>query len=208
MNNKDIGPGRATVTLKDEENSSLITRKLSITDDEGKNVQDPGQPPMRNGSAIMQQKHAQPMQHPESTADVEESSTDDSDRLCFFYGSLMDSGNLAWILGLANKPHLRPARIEGYRTMLWGPFPALIRAEDQSQSVSGATYQIESLAEVESQVEELQNLEGEDYERHRVRIRYDDGTSEWGWTFIWRGDEGELREGVFDLKAWRERTTN
>ncbi|KAL8911763.1 MAG: hypothetical protein Q9172_007615 [Xanthocarpia lactea] len=160
-----------------------------------------GQQLMDNPSSIMQPGSAQPSQYPVSLADTEGRDCNEFDRLYFFYGSLMDSGNVAWILDLAKEPKLRPARIEGYRTMLWGPFPALIRADNQS--VSGVTYRVESHAEVERQVTELQNVEGEDYERERVRILYDDDSWEWGWTFVWRGDMTELREGVFDLETWR-----
>ena len=64
-----------------------------------------------------------PMQQPESRTGNKPSRVDRSDRLCFFYGSLMDSGHIASVLDLAKEPDLRPARIHGYRTMQKGPFP-------------------------------------------------------------------------------------
>ncbi|KAL8669980.1 MAG: hypothetical protein Q9168_005459 [Polycauliona sp. 1 TL-2023] len=130
-----------------------------------------------------------------------------SDRLCFFYGSLMSSSTLACVLDLAQEPALTRAYIEGYRTMTNGPFPALVRGNNNSSTVCGMVYQlVGSRTDVQEQITELENLEGEDYARDRVRIRYDeDGRVEWGWTFIWVGDEEELEEGVWDFEEWRRR---
>ncbi|KAL8643511.1 MAG: hypothetical protein Q9226_008319, partial [Calogaya cf. arnoldii] len=125
------------------------------------------------------------------------------DRLYLFYGSLMDSGNVASVLDLAKEPVLAPARIDGYRTMLYGPFPALVSADNSS--VSGMVYRIENQADMKDHIAELENHEGEDYERYRVLIRFDDGSEEWGWTFLWVGDEKELQEGQWDFEAWKQR---
>lgn len=46
----------------------------------------------------------------------------------FCYGTLMDPSLLADILGLVDKPRLRPAKLVGYSLMLWGQYPALIDA--------------------------------------------------------------------------------
>ncbi|KAI4223472.1 MAG: hypothetical protein LQ349_007425 [Xanthoria aureola] len=145
-----------------------------------------------------------PHQTPTALQDEERStrtSPDPSDRLCFFYGSLMDSGHIASVLDLVKEPDLRPARIHGYRTMQKGPFPALVRANNSA--VSGMVYRRDSEADVEDQIAGLSNYEGESYGRHRVPIRFGDGSLEWGWTFIWIGDEKELREGAWDLEAWQ-----
>ena len=99
----------------------------------------------------------------------------------------MDSGNVASVLDLAKEPVLRPARIDGYRTMLYGPFPALVRADNSS--VYGMVYRMDSQADIKDQIAELENHEGEDNGRHRVLIRFEDGREEWGWTFVWDGDE-------------------
>lgn len=141
------------------------------------------------------------MQQPESRTGNKPSRVDRSDRLCFFYGSLMDSGHIASVLDLAKEPDLRPARIHGYRTMQKGPFPALVRANNSA--VSGMVYRMDGEADVKDQIAELSNYEGKDYGRHRVPIRFGDGSLEWGWTFIWIGDAKELREGAWDLEAWQ-----
>ena len=135
-------------------------------------------------------------------------SPDDSscDRLCFFYGSLISSSTLASVLHLAQEPNLTRAHIEGYRTIMNGPFPALVRGNNNSSTVCGMVYQlVGSRTDVQEQITELSNIEGEDYARHRVRIRFEDGRVEWGWTFIWVGDEEELEEGVWDFEEWRRR---
>ena len=115
MDNKENGPERDEGTLKGNENSSPTSYKISKA---GEELRSPGQQLMGNPS-FMQPGSALPSQYPVSLADTEGRDCNESDRLYFFYGSLMDSGNLAWILDLAKEPKLRPARIEGYRTMLW-----------------------------------------------------------------------------------------
>jgi len=47
-------------------------------------------------------------------------------RLYFFYGILADPATLATVLNLPDQPVLQPAKIIGYRCMLWGQYPALI----------------------------------------------------------------------------------
>ncbi|KAI4099066.1 MAG: hypothetical protein LQ339_006139 [Xanthoria mediterranea] len=117
-----------------------------------------------------------PMQQPESRTRNKPSLVDHSDRHCFFYGSLMDSGHIASVLDLAKEPDLRPARIHGYRTMQKGPFPALVRANNSV--VSGMVYRMDSEADVEDQIAGLSNYEGKSYGRHRVPIRFGDGSLE------------------------------
>ncbi|KAL8788638.1 MAG: hypothetical protein Q9213_001566 [Squamulea squamosa] len=194
-----MAPEKTISVLKDEGKDISMSPEASIKYEEAFDLQ---QYPIKEKSPNTKQQYAQPMQYPDPVDGANGLAIDDSDRLCFFYGSLMDSGNLAWVLGLGYEPYLRPANIDGYRTMLWGPFPALIRAD--SHTVFGMAYNIEVHAELTRQITGLHNYEGEHYGRHRVRIRYDDGSSDWGWTFLWQGDDKELKEGEFNLKAWRE----
>ncbi|KAI4249446.1 MAG: hypothetical protein L6R42_008984 [Xanthoria sp. 1 TBL-2021] len=188
--------------LQDEQKSTPTSRDPSTSQMAHARAQWHDQRPAEKTSSVRPHQLPSPGQQPEPMAGMKEQHPNESNGVCFFYGSLMDKGNLASVLDLAQEPALRPARIEGYRTMLWGPFPALLRADNSA--VSGMVYRIGSQADMEHQFTELANIEGEDYARHRVRIEYEDGSSEWGWTFIWVGDEKELHEGVFDLKDWRE----
>ncbi|KAH0536379.1 hypothetical protein FGG08_006753 [Glutinoglossum americanum] len=65
----------------------------------------------------------------------------------FFYGTLMDPATLARVLGRPDQPVLRPAKVIGYRCMMWGPYPALI--DDRSgATVHGVVYEIQSPEEV------------------------------------------------------------
>ncbi|KAL9035362.1 MAG: hypothetical protein Q9180_004904 [Flavoplaca navasiana] len=129
---------------------------------------------------------------------------DHPDSLCFFYGTLMDSGNIASVLDLTEEPKLTPAHIHGYRTMMNGPFPALVPAE-QSSAVYGMVYRIEYQEEMKEQIAELENYEGEDYGRERVPLRFEKGPLRLGWTFVWVGDKEELGEGTWDFEDWKTR---
>ncbi|KAL8995256.1 MAG: hypothetical protein Q9169_004962 [Polycauliona sp. 2 TL-2023] len=158
-------------------------------------------------STNSQSRHMGPSNMSAILESAESSSTalglDSSDKFCFFYGSLMDSANIASVLDLAREPVLRAGRIQGYRTLMNGPFPALVRAENST--VCGMVLHMEDRSDVQDQITELCNLEGEDYERHRLSIRFEDGSLLWGWTFLWVGDEEGLEEGVWDFEAWRQR---
>lgn len=59
----------------------------------------------------------------------------------------MDSKHLASVLGLKDEPSLRPAFLDGFRSMLWGPFPAMIPG--RNSTLQGVAYQIRSHDEVE-----------------------------------------------------------
>lgn len=143
-----------------------------------------------------------PNDHSELLSEIEEAHPHDPNRLCFFYGSLMDSGNITSVLDLAAEPDLTPACIEGYRTLINGPFPALVRANNSI--VAGMVYRMNgSDTDVRDQITELENYEGEDYERFWVVVRFEKSL-EWGWTFLWVGDAKELQEGVWDFEAWRQ----
>jgi len=125
----------------------------------------------------------------------------------FFYGTLMDRKTLTRVLKLREQPELRPAKITGYHCMLWGEYPALVRADDDGslnndELVHGMAYEVQSPEDVGR----LEAYETEYYENASCRIEFDDGREVAGRTFVWAGgdDTGELREGrSFDLKDWR-----
>lgn len=159
----------------------------------------------RPRQSLMQQQFAIVERHPElSAAIVRKLPPSESRRLYFFYGSLMNSKRLRSVLNLEDEPVLRPAHIEGFRSMLWGPYPALVFA--CGEIVHGQAYQISSHGEVAEQVAKLEYYETEKYERQPVMLEFDDGTESKGYTFVWSGNKDELREGNFDLGGWQETT--
>lgn len=54
------------------------------------------------------------------------------------------------------------------------------------------------------QIAKLQYYETSRYAPHAVQIEFEDGTHAQGCTFLWVGDEGQLKEGGFDLGVWQE----
>ncbi|KAI9771934.1 MAG: hypothetical protein M1839_002717 [Geoglossum umbratile] len=118
--------------------------------------------------------------------------------LYFFYGTLTDPATLAKVLNLPNQPVLRPAKIIGYRCMLWGPYPALI--DDRFRgTVHGVVYEVQSPEERKL----LESYETDRYENRACRIVLEDDTKVVGRTFRWKGKMEDLVEGVFDLKGWQ-----
>ena len=120
--------------------------------------------------------------------------------LFFFYGSLMDPTTLIKVLGLKEQPTLQPATITGYHYKLWGPYPALLDSPTGAK-VEGAAFEVQS----PEQVKLLQDYETYRYRKAACRIRLMDGSVVNGFTFVWRSKSNvdELREGVFDLKAFQ-----
>ncbi|KAI9774190.1 MAG: hypothetical protein M1839_001892 [Geoglossum umbratile] len=118
--------------------------------------------------------------------------------LYFFYGTLTDSATLAKVLNLPNQPVLRPAKIIGYRCMLWGPYPALIDDHFRG-TVHGAVYEVQSPEERKL----LESYETDRYENSACQIVLEDDTEVIGRTFQWKGKMEDLVEGVFDLKGWQ-----
>ncbi|KAJ5101185.1 hypothetical protein N7456_007237 [Penicillium angulare] len=119
----------------------------------------------------------------------------------FFYGSLMDPATLARVLQLPEAPRLRPAKVIGYHTELWGPYPALLDGPPL-HSVEG--FACEILQKKHSDL--LQAYETVAYCLKPCFIDLLDGvhgveTVE-GATFIWDGDRTELRDGDFNLKHY------
>jgi gamma-glutamylcyclotransferase (GGCT)/AIG2-like uncharacterized protein YtfP len=119
-------------------------------------------------------------------------------QLYFFYGTLADPATLAKVLNLPSQPVLRPAKVTGYRCMLWGPYPALI--DDRfGGTVHGVVYEVQSPEKRKL----LESYETDRYENAACQIVLEDDTNVVGRTFRWDGKKKDLVEGVFDLKAWQ-----
>lgn len=123
----------------------------------------------------------------------------------FFYGSLMDPKQLQRVLGLRETPKdLRPAEIIGYHIRMWGPYPVLLDGPP-GNVVKGVAYEVEG----GENKDKLAAYETANYTEQLCLIQFGEnksvgfgeGTS--GTTFIWAGDEGELKDGSFDLKDWQ-----
>ncbi|KAJ6076651.1 hypothetical protein N7499_008632 [Penicillium canescens] len=120
----------------------------------------------------------------------------------FFYGTLTDPSMVREILGLEIEPELRPARLSGYKCMLRGQYPALLDALDSV--VEGAVYHVRTV----EHGERLAAYETKYYQAGACRIRYTDGkepADDVGYTFKFKGDQNDLRDGTFDLRVWLER---
>lgn len=109
------------------------------------------------------------------------------------------------VLGLdpGAKIELRPGRIYGYLTKLWGQYPALIDGPDGSV-LEGMVYNVRT----EEDGDKLAAYETRNYKAHPVSIKYLDGKEperEDGTAFLFAGDPEELSEGDFDLKVWLRR---
>jgi gamma-glutamylcyclotransferase (GGCT)/AIG2-like uncharacterized protein YtfP len=115
----------------------------------------------------------------------------------FFYGTLMDPVQLRKVLQLEDTPVLQPARIIGWKIMLWGQYPALVFK--QNNITHGMAYEVQK----ESQMEYLKYYETEAYRVQGCMIKLSDGTEIRGKTFIYNGDANLLKEGTFDLKDWQ-----
>ncbi len=116
----------------------------------------------------------------------------------FFYGSLMDSQMLEKVLQLGSRPELRPAKIIGYRCMMWGQYPALVDGE-QGEPVHGMAYEVQSLEERQR----LEAYETDHYKNVACTIKLQDRNQVTGRTFFWNGETADLTEGRFDLKDWQ-----
>lgn len=126
---------------------------------------------------------------------------------CSFYGSLMDPETLSRVLNLATPDSLkmRRARVLGYQIKLWGPYPALVDGEP-NQSVYGVMCEISS----EAHMDRLAAYETDKYSLEYCFIELlndENGSVEKtvsGVSFMWDGEEGELRPGTFDLREWKK----
>ncbi|KAH9906886.1 hypothetical protein F4778DRAFT_723877 [Xylariomycetidae sp. FL2044] len=116
----------------------------------------------------------------------------------FFYGSLMDPKTLQKVLGLEERPQLRSGRVYGYYMKMWGPYPALLDGAP-GNVVAGMVFDVEGVAKKER----LAEYETGNYRENSCYIELEGGTGVHGMTFLWAGDEGELKDGSFDLKDWQ-----
>ena len=124
----------------------------------------------------------------------------------FFYGTLLDPGMLVEILGLDNSPELRPAFIEGFDCKLWGQYPALTPCSDASGRgvIKVAAYRVDSSEDAEK----LAEYETHHYMPCPCEIKYIDDIqtpiAEKGFGFVFVGNKMDLKDGIFNLRAWRK----
>ncbi|PKY05123.1 hypothetical protein P168DRAFT_235402, partial [Aspergillus campestris IBT 28561] len=124
---------------------------------------------------------------------------------CFLYGTLMDPQTLCRVLKLSRpEPVMRRAKVVGYETKLWGPYPALVDGEPLC-SVDGMACEIFS----RTQLDRLAEYETDKYRLRACLIQLLDDDDETvktveGVTSMWDGRHEELREGTFDLREWKK----
>lgn len=139
-----------------------------------------------------------------NSANPEPSETPPPIGLYFFYGTLMDPGMLRDILGLEEKPVLRPALINGYTCKLWGQYPALVRQQAPDENVAGAVYQVRTGEDAQK----LAYYETSNYRPGPCSIRYTDGkepTTDECHAFVFVGNPKSLSDGEFDIGMWLKR---
>ncbi|KUI60860.1 hypothetical protein VP1G_11274 [Cytospora mali] len=119
--------------------------------------------------------------------------------LYFFYGSLMDPWVIQRVLGLFERPVLKPAGLYGWHMKIWGPYPVLTE-DGPTELTRGMVYEVEG-SELKAR---LAAYETERYREQMCEISVD-GSKETvtGKTFVWAGDSLDSREGKFDLKDWQ-----
>jgi gamma-glutamylcyclotransferase (GGCT)/AIG2-like uncharacterized protein YtfP len=115
----------------------------------------------------------------------------------FFYGSLMDVGQLRKVLQLQETPVLQSASIVGWDIMLWGRYPALVFKANNI--THGMAYEVQK----KEHVEYLTHYETEAYRIKGCMIKLADGRELAGKTFIWNAEKEFLKEGKFSLKDWQ-----
>lgn len=115
----------------------------------------------------------------------------------FFYGSLMDAGQLRKVLRLQETPVLQSASIVGWDTMLWGQYPALVFKVNNI--THGMAYEVQK----KEHVEYLTRYETEAYRVKGCMIKLADGRELAGKTFIWNAGRELLKGGNFNLKDWQ-----
>ncbi|KAJ5112248.1 hypothetical protein N7532_000293 [Penicillium argentinense] len=123
---------------------------------------------------------------------------------CFFYGTLMDPDILSRVLKSSKKPPImHRARVMGYQVKLWGLYPALLDGESLNP-VDGMAYELRS----QTQLDRLATYETEQYRLQAclIDLLSDDGVGKTieGVTFVWNGEQDELKEGTFNLKQWKK----
>jgi hypothetical protein len=116
----------------------------------------------------------------------------------FFYGTLMDSPTLARVLQLSKPPQMRPGRVIGYTTKLWGNYAALVSGKP-FQPVDGLAYEIY----LREEWDRLRAYHSDHYDLVPILIDFLDTREQEveGFAFEWRGDPEELRNGSFSLES-------
>lgn len=115
----------------------------------------------------------------------------------------MDPAMIKQLLRLDELPELRPARIKGFASKLWGPYPALVPSTDDSV-IEGVAYDVKSTLDGYR----FACYETSHYTPKPCEIVYTDGKepqSSPGHTYVFAGHHRDLHEGKFDLKKWLER---
>jgi len=88
----------------------------------------------------------------------------------------------------------QPARVESYKIMLWGQYPALVDGPNDSY-VDSIAYVIKT----EQQQKMLEHYETDVYRVEGIRITVK-GEMVSGRTFMWADDHAELTEGIWSLE--------
>ncbi|KIM77953.1 hypothetical protein PILCRDRAFT_76138 [Piloderma croceum F 1598] len=125
----------------------------------------------------------------------------------FFYGTLAVPRILGSILGLSSAPTLNPARICGYRIKMWGPYPALVKAEGTAAN-DALTYGMAYEITKENDLQRLKQYEGENYKLVPCPVQLQGESAIGGWTFVWDNYVEKLEEGNFDLGLFLVRPDN
>jgi gamma-glutamylcyclotransferase (GGCT)/AIG2-like uncharacterized protein YtfP len=121
----------------------------------------------------------------------------------FVYGTLMDPTMLSDVLGVEEKPELRPAKIVGYSRKLWGQYLAM-QDGPQGAEVDGAVYHVQSVANAKR----LAEYETNSYKAKPCFIQYIDGkepAEDFGYVFMFVSNPKDLQEGDFNLQVWLKR---
>ncbi|CAG7959312.1 unnamed protein product [Penicillium nalgiovense] len=118
----------------------------------------------------------------------------------------MDPHMLSQALKLLKQPPVMGrARVTGFEIKLWGPYPA---------PLGKPLHSVEGVAcEILSQMQ-LDRLAAYETDKYRLRpclidlLDSDDNIQKdiEGVTFMWNGQQNELREGMFYLKQWKRRS--
>lgn len=123
----------------------------------------------------------------------------------FFYGSLMDPQTAQQVLGLETPPTMRPAIFtKGGQLKMWGPFPALVTDEKPKLDIKGMACEVEGA----ERKDRLAAYEGDSYgevSSCMIFVFRDDGSTDWvmGKMFDWAGSKEDLKDGTFDLEAYK-----
>ena len=118
----------------------------------------------------------------------------------FFYGTLMDPETTRRVLKRPDAPELRKATIQGHKLKLWGQYPALVNGMPK-QTIHGLACLIKS----QEEADRLAAYRTHMFSVGGCEITFEDGSTVSGWVFYWNADELLLREGTFDLEAWKSK---